>query len=411
MGGAPYRGNGAGILAGTYPDGLTRLEGVPTEADVFAFARAPGAPSNGVLLAKGRSLPSGEWELRGLPRTGRFNVLAAKYGQRDVVVPDVAPFIPLELNAPAVFYTPLGATRSLKLVAEGGEPPYTYAVVSGTLPTGVTLVDDTLVSASPTAPPGVYPITVEVTDARSGTAQHEMAVELVLLRFWVAFPELAYLRKGEAASYSPSVSGGYYDYTFAVTSGVLPPGIALNASTGELSGTPTTDGVYAFEIEASDSSGPTTYSAEFSVLVSEDEPHKFWRIYITESVSYGSIVEMEFSTLPGGPDLCSGGTAFSNGNYNSSHGPENAFDGSLSDPPVWASNSSSPSSIKWIGYEFPSPVVVGAARVCARTNSTQHPVEFCFQYSDDGVTFFNASPVYNRTSWPAATFVEYDFST
>src|SRR5208282_1811715 len=50
-----------------------------------------------------------------------------------------------------------------------------------------------------------------------------------------------------------SATGGSGTYTFAVSAGSLPAWLALNASTGVLSGTPTTTGSSSFTITATDS--------------------------------------------------------------------------------------------------------------------------------------------------------------
>jgi hypothetical protein len=46
--------------------------------------------------------------------------------------------------------------------------------------------------------------------------------------------------------------------TFSVTSGSLPPGLTLTASTGAITGTPTTAGVYTFSMQVVDSYSPET---------------------------------------------------------------------------------------------------------------------------------------------------------
>lgn len=49
-----------------------------------------------------------------------------------------------------------------------------------------------------------------------------------------------------------SASGGTPPYTFAITEGALPTGLLLDPATGEITGTPTTDGIFSFTITATD---------------------------------------------------------------------------------------------------------------------------------------------------------------
>jgi hypothetical protein len=51
----------------------------------------------------------------------------------------------------------------------------------------------------------------------------------------------------------PSAHGGTPPYTFAVTSGALPPGLTLSAG-GRISGTPTKAGNFSFTVTVADSS-------------------------------------------------------------------------------------------------------------------------------------------------------------
>ena len=52
-----------------------------------------------------------------------------------------------------------------------------------------------------------------------------------------------------------AVTGGTSPFTWSVASGTLPLGLTLNASSGLLSGTPTTEGTYSFAVKITDSSG------------------------------------------------------------------------------------------------------------------------------------------------------------
>jgi hypothetical protein len=70
-----------------------------------------------------------------------------------------------------------GATRgspyTFQLKAAGGRPPYTWAIVSGHLPSGMTLSDAGLISGTPSSgdAPGAYKFKVQLTDSTPGTPQ------------------------------------------------------------------------------------------------------------------------------------------------------------------------------------------------------------------------------------------------
>lgn len=55
-------------------------------------------------------------------------------------------------------------------------------------------------------------------------------------------------------------------YTFAVTTGALPTGLALNAATGEITGTPTASGSFTFIVRITDSNALTA-NATFTILI------------------------------------------------------------------------------------------------------------------------------------------------
>lgn len=74
-------------------------------------------------------------------------------------------------------------------------------------------------------------------------------------------------KRGVAYSQRLTASGGSTPYTWSVTSGALPPGLTLNASTGTISGTPTTSGGYSFTATVREAGGATA-SRLFKILVS-----------------------------------------------------------------------------------------------------------------------------------------------
>ena len=56
---------------------------------------------------------------------------------------------------------------------------------------------------------------------------------------------------GRPYSHAFPAGGGTPPYTFAITAGTLPPGLALDPVAGVVSGTPVAGGVYAFTVQVS----------------------------------------------------------------------------------------------------------------------------------------------------------------
>ena len=53
-----------------------------------------------------------------------------------------------------------------------------------------------------------------------------------------------------------SVEGGTAPFTWSVTAGTLPPGLAIDPATGAITGTPTAAGTFDFTVQVTDSSQP-----------------------------------------------------------------------------------------------------------------------------------------------------------
>ncbi|HMA46137.1 MAG TPA: putative Ig domain-containing protein, partial [Frankiaceae bacterium] len=71
-----------------------------------------------------------------------------------------------------------GSPYSATLAAAGGTPPYTWAVVAGTLPPGLSLAPSTgAISGSPTTA-GTSGLTVQVSDSASRTAAAALAIAI-----------------------------------------------------------------------------------------------------------------------------------------------------------------------------------------------------------------------------------------
>ena len=142
----------------------------------------------------------------------------------------------------------------------------TYAVTTGSLPAGLTLNADGTITGTPTTP-GVYSFTITATNGtRSSTATVSYTVTPAAA-LTASYPTPQTFTAGTAiATQSPTLTNATpgVTTTYAVTTGSLPAGLTLNAD-GTLTGTPTTPGVYAFTITATNGTRTATANVSYTV--------------------------------------------------------------------------------------------------------------------------------------------------
>lgn len=183
----------------------------------------------------------------------------------------------LTLGAPVVSITPatlpgaaVGVDYSVDAAATGGTAPYSFAVTAGSLPAGLTLNSAGTISGTASSP-GNNNFTITATDGLGFTGAQAYAVFVAPAPLNLSPATLPAPAAGEPYSVQLSTSGGYGDFSYAVTSGALPTGLALNPDTGLISGTPTAVGSYGFTLTSTDdaTSGPGTVSTarSYSVVV------------------------------------------------------------------------------------------------------------------------------------------------
>lgn len=129
--------------------------------------------------------------------------------------------------------------------------------------------------------------------------------------------------------------------------------------------------------------------------------HTYWRLYIgAMSNMYTQIGTVSFLNAAQ-VNQSTGGTATASSEYSGSWAAGNAFDGNPTSE--WAS--AGVSSSEWIAYQHPSPVDIVAVGVKV---SFSYPVSgLALQYSDDGVSWSDASPLYLLAGQPALTSGSY----
>ena len=225
------------ITSGTLPNGLTftantgAITGTPTTAGTFSFTATVTDSTTGTPLSTSTNCSI-----------------------------TIAP-ASLTLQAPTGSGQ-VGTAYSSSLVAAGGTQPYKFSISSGTLPTGLTLTASTgAITGTPTTP-GTFSFTATVTDSTTGTplsTSSNCSITIAPASLTLQAPTGSG-QVGTAYSSSLVAAGGTQPYKFSITSGTLPTGLTLTASTGAITGTPTTAGTFSFTATVIDSTPGTPLS-------------------------------------------------------------------------------------------------------------------------------------------------------
>lgn len=158
----------------------------------------------------------------------------------------------------------VGVAYSTSLVASGGLTPYSWSVVSGSLPAGITISSATgVISGVPTAKVTAN-FTVQVKDSVGATAS--AAASITINSPLTMTNTLPNGTVGVSYSASIGASGGTAPYSCSITAGTLPGGLSLSGCA--VSGTPTTAGSSTVTVKVTDSSTPVqTVSANETIVI------------------------------------------------------------------------------------------------------------------------------------------------
>jgi Putative Ig domain len=229
---APYRFS---YLNGTVPPGLRitqdgKLTGTPTEAGTFSFwvgLDDNGGPQNPLCLVP--SVQSqGEFTMIVMPD------LAVKTTSLPTATPGRPYSVQLEFTNPEIGW------------------PVIWDVTHGALPAGLTLSEGGVISGTPTGP-DAKTFVVRAREPFRRFGERELT-----LRVAAALQARSSLGAGEIAlRYAGTVSGsgGVPPLVYSVAIGDLPAGLALNAATGAVRGSPREAGTFGLTFAVTDSAG------------------------------------------------------------------------------------------------------------------------------------------------------------
>ena len=169
-----------------------------------------------------------------------------------------------------------GKSYSAALSATGGDGSYTWTATG--LPKGLGINGGTGTISGTPAGAGTSQITVTATDTEHPVAQRasrtfRLAVSnLVYPALAITTAALPAGTTGTAYTTALAATGGHGAYTWAATG--LPAGLAINARTGVISGTPTADATTEVTVTVKDSETPTpqTATATFTLAITTTYP-------------------------------------------------------------------------------------------------------------------------------------------
>jgi hypothetical protein len=159
---------------------------------------------------------------------------------------------------PATLGQPYSETLTAKQVdsinpVTGPDVQATWSVQSGSLPPGVTLSTAGALAGTPTSE-GSFQFVVK---AQNGTPVATQTYTLGVRQPVSVKSPFASARAEVGIRYgaSATATGGTGTYTWTLASGALPAGLALNAASGAVAGTPQSAGNFAFALTATDAEG------------------------------------------------------------------------------------------------------------------------------------------------------------
>jgi hypothetical protein len=165
-----------------------------------------------------------------------------------------------------------GVAYNQTIVTTGGVAPITYSVGIGKLPAGLKLNNVGTIIGTPSGT-GTSIFTINATDFGTPPLTVPSPIYTVTINppppLSITSTAMANGFTGTAYSSAIGSSGGVPPLTWFVPPGTLPPGLELNTSSGLISGTPTTAGVFKFFPTVSDSAlPPQNVSSSAGVTIS-----------------------------------------------------------------------------------------------------------------------------------------------
>jgi hypothetical protein len=236
---APYKWS---MASGTLPAGLAmsgagQISGTPTQAGSFSFTAQVTDSSS-------------------IPQSASANLgLAVK----------AAAGAPLSISTSSLPAGQVSSAYATTLSGAGGTPAYSWTLVSGQLPPGLTLNAASGAIAGTPSQAGSYSFTVKLVDSsnpvQSNIANLSITIAAANSALQVTTSALPTGETGSAYAATLDATGGLAPYNWSLTGGTLPSGLTLSAA-GQISGTPTQTANSSITVRVKDSASPAATSTK-----------------------------------------------------------------------------------------------------------------------------------------------------
>jgi hypothetical protein len=234
----------------------TAVTGAPYSQDIwFQGGSSPHTLSSDDLLPEGLYISG--FRLAGVgPTQGTYAIKlrvtdgTGESATKTLQLVSVEPVVVTTENLQGMY---VGEPFSVFLQATGGLPPYRWATPFA-LPAGWNLNGDTGEVSGLVSNPEAAHLWVTVTDSSSPQLYHNKLIGYIVRdgHVRITSTSLPPARFGSAYYATLSAEGGTPPHSWSIASGALPPGVELSTG-GELTGAPTKEGRYTFEVTARDS--------------------------------------------------------------------------------------------------------------------------------------------------------------
>ena len=312
-----------------------------------------------------------------------------------------------EITTTSLPEAPAGSPYSTTLAASGGFSPYSWSLGSGaSLPSWLSLSSAGVFSGTP--PLSAENTTVSVPVVLSDALGPSQTATLTLqvgppAPLAVTTTSLPTATTGTSYSSALQATGGITPYAWAITSGTLPAGLSLDASTGVISGTPSATGSSSFTVTLTDAQG-TKAQAALSITVAQPAALLTWSAPVSIDPNNGGLGSVSCASASFCTAVDNGGNAFTfNGSTWSS--PKsidpNGYPNSVSCPSASFCAAVDPErALTWNGSTWSAPEYIDSSDGYLQSVSCAS-ASFCA-----AVDSYGNALTFNGTSWSAPTSID-----